>query len=815
GTKSEVKPQYKLLDKALSVVDYNEPVFFYENIHIEAQFENRMQRLRFLQGLQLSVTVDIIKYCPGGGITTTCCLFKVPDSRSDSEKQTSAVSNMLKVQSQFPEYHTRFMKRQFKQRLENVASIQPALLDMIYKDLTLDATTVSHPDTQQRLRMIFMGEVGLLADLRKLNPGRPSGTFDLFFAKLGELVEEFTAADDRRHNEAHMSQILSLKDLIQQAKDRCPENTDIPSSSLVRLQFTPRNPYANTAMRFTSKLPVQYKIQRRQLRVSHPDEHFTNAQFKYLRSLAVRMGKTCSLFCCDDKAKVPIGEPDVALSTGVRGKMTITPSTSTLVAADHDMHHKGCLTPSVYFRCTVPESVDKSFYKGHVTTIINDSVLQSSNPMRHAASVIKLVKGIEDKPTVILKFTDGGTDHRNNLEHVKCASICMFKELDLDMYIAARCAPGHSWTNPAERVMSILNVGLQNCALSRTKGSEETEAQLKKCGSMDAIRKATAIKPELKEEWEMSVAPVRKVIEERFRRLSLKDEPIQVIDPLGEEEIDILKGNLNHLFPSMDTNKLVKSATSKVESYMQWQENHCRQRHYCFQIKKCSNPDCCSPPTQTWNWLPDPVLDEGGEKYKSFDALYGLDTTEHDRPTLQKVKEPTKTGKRNKATKQPVTSPANPVGIVLQDPELINGDASVYTAQNARFTAKCSECSKHRLIYSKLKLDLRYRVQIELLLLEYDYTCGSAVTPPGHGLHGKIFTRLNIDCASPMETAYYSSIHYSSEIARADCCYYCGDVGATVDQDLKLKFKTVYPLCLDCKTKGFNFCCLRPFGKRK
>ena len=60
--------------------------------------------------------------------------------------------------------------------------------------------------------MIFLEETGLLPDLRKLNPGRPSGQYDMFFEKLGELIEEYTAADDRRHNIAHMSEILSLKD---------------------------------------------------------------------------------------------------------------------------------------------------------------------------------------------------------------------------------------------------------------------------------------------------------------------------------------------------------------------------------------------------------------------------------------------------------------------------------------------------------------------------------------------------------------------------------------------------------------------------
>lgn len=99
-------------------------------------------------------------------------------------------------------------------------------------------------------------------------------------------------------------------------------------------------------------------------------------------------------------------------------------------------------------------------------------------PNEACYAVLKRIPKLQDKPKVVLKFSDGGTDHRTNLEHVKVSAICLFKELDLDLYVAARCAPGQSWINPAERVMSILNIGLQNCALSREKWSTELEKTL-------------------------------------------------------------------------------------------------------------------------------------------------------------------------------------------------------------------------------------------------------------------------------------------------------------------------------------------------
>lgn len=49
------------------------------------------------------------------------------------------------------------------------------------------------------------------------------------------------------------------------------------------------------------------------------------------------------------------------MSTGVRGKKSVALSNTTLAATDHDLHHKGSLTPSVYMQCDVLESIDKTF----------------------------------------------------------------------------------------------------------------------------------------------------------------------------------------------------------------------------------------------------------------------------------------------------------------------------------------------------------------------------------------------------------------------------------------------------------------------
>ncbi|KAH3888313.1 hypothetical protein DPMN_012345 [Dreissena polymorpha] len=67
------------------------------------------------------------------------------------------------------------------------------------------------------------------------------------------------------------------------------------------------------------------------------------------------------LLFCDDKAKVPFGNPGALMLTGVWGKLSIVPITSTLSALDHDMQSSGSLTPSVYLNCEIADSSTSSF----------------------------------------------------------------------------------------------------------------------------------------------------------------------------------------------------------------------------------------------------------------------------------------------------------------------------------------------------------------------------------------------------------------------------------------------------------------------
>ena len=86
---------------------------------------------------------------------------------------------------------------------------------------------------------------------------------------------------------------------------------------------------------------------------------------------------------------------------------------------------------------------------------MKDSVFQGSDPIRHTIELIKVLRAEYNQlPPYLVIFSDGGSD-----------LLALFQILDLDILNVGRCAPNQSYINPAERCMSLLNIGLQGMAL--------------------------------------------------------------------------------------------------------------------------------------------------------------------------------------------------------------------------------------------------------------------------------------------------------------------------------------------------------------
>ena len=129
-------------------------------------------------------------------------------------------------------------------------------------------------------------------------------------------------------------------------------------------------------------------------------------------------------------------------------------------------------------------------------------------------------------PPILFMYSDGGPDHRLTFGSVQVSIVCLFLRLNLDMIIAVRCAPHQSWTNLAERCMSILNLALQNVALQRESMPEEFEKCASDVSSLSELRNLASSKPEFKAAYLQSMQPVIDLLNGRFTRMKLKDSPL-------------------------------------------------------------------------------------------------------------------------------------------------------------------------------------------------------------------------------------------------------------------------------------------------
>ena len=172
---------------------------------------------------------------------------------------------------------------------------------------------------------------------------------------------------------------------------------------------------------------------------------------------------------------------------------------------------------------------------------------------------------------------------------------------------------------------------------------------------------------------------------------------------VNEAEIDDLFTEMLKVDATLSPDDTTKVKAEKKADFQSFLATHCVQRQYMFSVKKCDQTNCniCKPPVlpheifSTLHHLPDPV--PNGDHYQPFADVYGTKTTEKDLPSLKE--------KESHGHKMPF----NP---------------SQQTAKNTGVVAKCSECSKPRLLHSKHKLKMEEVLWLEGLVANMSYSCG-------------------------------------------------------------------------------------------
>ena len=184
------------------------------------------------------------------------------------------------------------------------------------------------------------------------------------------------------------------------------------------------------------------------------------------------------LICLDDKHRIECGEPGFPVAAAERGRRVIVSLDEEFQVGDHDFT-RFSIIPSVMFRIDIPDDIEGSWYSGQVCITFKEGVFQPSSPMRHGAELSSWLTAQLGSKSILLLYTDGEPDHRLTYVSTQLSLIALFLNLNLDLLCAARTAPNQSWRNPVERIMSIVNLGLQSVGVMRKEMPAEAEKVLR------------------------------------------------------------------------------------------------------------------------------------------------------------------------------------------------------------------------------------------------------------------------------------------------------------------------------------------------
>ena len=155
--------------------------------------------------------------------------------------------------------------------------------------------------------------------------------------------------------------------------------------------------------------------------------------------------------------------------------------------------------------------------------------------------------------------------------------IALYLHHDLDYLCVARTAPCHSWRNPVEQVMSLLNLGLQCVGLMRKEMPTQYEMAIKNCNSMAEIRTVSS-GPAFVDAVSESLSPCIVLLNDPFSQLKLKDEPVHCFFVASDAKFwsAVLRVDSTLKYDVSYT----KANVSGQQSLLDFMDHCCQHRHY-------------------------------------------------------------------------------------------------------------------------------------------------------------------------------------------------------------------------------------------
>ena len=291
--------------------------------------------------------------------------------------------------------------------------------------------------------------------------------------------------------------------------------------------------------------------------------------------------------CLDDKHRVKVGEPGFPVAAAERGRRVMVGLDSSFQVGDHDFTRHSII-PSVCFLVDIPEEVESTWYSGQVVVGLKESAFEPSSSVRHCVELANDCRQetYNPSPSCFFTVTVGlTTDLPTMYLSVQVALISLFLKFDLDFLCVARTAPFHSWRNPVECIMSLLNLGLQCIGLMRKKMDDGCESAVANCNSIAQLRKVAEKNPTVKDGTLDRISPVKILMSSVFQRLELKGKNIQSFPAAKVTDIEEFWLSLKLVDESVGPEvKWIKAVLPEHPKIKEFIQHYFQLRHYCQKV---------------------------------------------------------------------------------------------------------------------------------------------------------------------------------------------------------------------------------------
>ena len=315
--------------------------------------------------------------------------------------------NLLKLQKFF---YPREFYHQFSEQLQLVTGITPQMQKLITSMIMGDNRKLDNEVKDRFEEAVMSGDPDFIFDMRHFNGSEIK--FKDFLEEFRVTVQEYMVEDRGRHEKQYDGTIVSrvsygfslpqiFKEICQRVQSKFPSCPLPQSEAFLYRYLIPRTQAASdAACRSEALIPLKLSVQQKVIEKPNVDAHYNAAQYKYIKNLAVELGRdVVTMIGWDDKTGVDVGEPEQPTTATQHAGRSWVVSGRKVGEGQHSFH-KTNLCPSVRLIHEIPSSMEGSFYRGLPQVCLKDAIFQHSTSSRQATELLQMFQA---QPEVLIR----------------------------------------------------------------------------------------------------------------------------------------------------------------------------------------------------------------------------------------------------------------------------------------------------------------------------------------------------------------------------------------------------------------------------